>query len=300
MVKRLEKRSARILAILLALIMLGSVFAYIWGGGTREKRETKLSFSTLEAAVYAPENSFIYYYNLAEYSKLSKKLGKNDSMISYFEGYFERDLSHASRYYLDRRVIEFTHPINEMLVAQYGDYNVYFINENSSKVYFAKQGERKVGNLSVKVSGSIAMVDEVNPLIIGYNPLVLEVLNNFEENRTAYRDFISRLNGTYLFSIMIFGNETGKYVRFSENESPIEFFFEGYRYNESAERYEKVWGIQFTENYFFSDMNETERGFEYYYFQNFEDGFSLAVMGDKNFTRVLNARANVIGIIIRT
>jgi len=297
--KKLEKRSARILAIILAFIMLGSVFAYI-SGRTEEKRETKLSFNTLEAAAYAPENYFIFYYNLTEYSKLLKKLGKNDSMISYFEEYLESDLSYASSYYLNRRVVEFTHPINEMLAVRYGDYYIYFINENSSKVYFAKQREERVNDFSVKVSGSIAMVDEVNPLVIGYYPAILDVLKNFGDNRTQYRELISRLNKTYLFSIMIFGNETGKYVRFSENESPIEFFFEGYRYNESALRYEKVWGIKFKENYFFTEKNETKRDFEYYYFENFEDNFSLAVMGDKNFTKVLNASAEIIGIIIRT
>lgn len=300
MVRKLEKRSARILALLLTFIMLGSVFAYVSGGGTREKRETKLSLSASEIVGYLPENSLIYYYNLTEINALSRKLGDKDPLVAYVGKIASQELNYAYNSYLDRRIVEFTSNIQEFLVARYGDFDVYIVNENASKVYFAKQAEQKMGNFTVKLYGSVAIADEVHPLLVGYNSLVLEVIERIDKEKPSdYSTYISRLNGTFLFYFMTFGNLTGKYVRFTEgNESPADFFFQGFRFNETSGNYEKVWGIHFIQNYFFSGVNESEKGFEYYYFENFDDGFSIAIMGDKNFTAVENAIPNVVGIII--
>ncbi|MCS7119017.1 MAG: hypothetical protein RMH75_03370 [Archaeoglobaceae archaeon] len=300
MVRRLERRSARILAIILAFIMLGSIFAYISGGGGVEKRETKMSFSMLEIAAYVPENAIFFYYNLTEYGAILKKLGKNDPLVRYVEGYIDEELNYAFTYYLNRRTVEFTRNIEDLLVVQIGDFHVYFINEKSSKVYFAKQSEQNIGNLSVKISGVIALSEDIHPLVIGYAPLVFEIVKNIDENRTEnYEAYLSKFNETMIFSFFTFGNKTGKYLRFTQaEESPVDFFFQAFRYNDTSKRYEKVWGIHFTENYFFYDLNETERDFEYYHFINFEDGFSIAVMGDRNFSKVLNANPNVIGFIM--
>ncbi len=300
MARRLEKRSARILAIILALIMLGSVFAYVSGKGTREKRETKVNFATIEAIGYLPENSIVYYYNFTEFNALTKKLGKNDALVKQLENLTVQELSYAYRSYLDRRIVEFTHSLEELLVARYGDFEVYFVNENASKVYFAKQTEQKVGNITVKFRGGVAIAEEVHPLVIGYAPLVLSVVEKIEQGKASdYSVYLSRMNETFAFALIIFGNATGSYVRFTQNESPVDFFFQGFRFNETSGNYEKVWGMHFTENYFFYGLNETEKDFEYYYFENFEDGFSVAVMGDKNFTKVLEAKPNVMGLLIK-
>lgn len=299
MARRLEKRSARILAIILALIMLGSVFAYVSGGGKREKRETKFNFETIEAVGYLPENSIVSYYDFTELNALAKKLGKSDVFVNYTENLAVQELNYAYRTYLDRRIVEFTDSFKELLVARYGDFDVYFVNENASKVYFAKQAEKKVGNFTVKIHGGVAIAEEVHPLVIGYSPLVLSIVEKIDRGEFSnYSDYLRRINGNFVFAQMIFGNITGNYVRFTGNESPVDFFFQGFRFNESSGNYEKVWVIHFTENYFFTELNETQKNFEYYYFENF-DGLSVAVMGDKNFTKVLEALPSVMGIIIK-
>ncbi|MEM0350456.1 MAG: hypothetical protein QXU61_01635 [Archaeoglobaceae archaeon] len=300
MVRRLERRSARILAIILAFIMLGSIFAYVSGGGMREKRNIKINLKMLEAVNYVPENTILFYYNILEYNTLLKRLGKNDPLLEYFEKDLNRELEFASMYYLNKRIVEFTHPIEELLVVQYGDFNIYFINENISKVYFAKQFEQNVDGFSIKVSGGVAVVEDFHPLLIGYTPFVLEVVKRINSGKgNDYGTHLTKLNDTFLFFFLIFGNETRKYIKFSQdNESALDFFFQGFRYNESSQRYEKIWGIHFTKNYFFSNINETEKNFEYYYFENFEDGFSIAVMGDRDFEKVLNATPNILGILI--
>lgn len=300
MARKLEKRSARILAIILAFIMLGSVFAYVSSKGVREKRETKFSFATIDAIGYLPENAIVFYYNFTELNALVKKLGKNDVFVNYTESLAVQDLNYAYRSYLDRRIVEFTHSFEELLIARYGDFDIYFVNENASKVYFAKQAEQKVGNLTVKFHGGVAIAEEVHPLLIGYAPLVLSVAENIDQARASnYLGYISRINETFVFAQVIFGNETGKYLRFTQNESPVDFFFQGFRFNESSRNYEKVWAIRFTENYFFTELNETEKDFEYYYFENLDDGFSIALMGDKNFMKVLEAKPSVMGILIK-
>ena len=52
--------------------------------------------------------------------------------------------------------------------------------------------------------------------------------------------------------------------------------------------------MHFIGNYFFSGMNESEKNFEYYKVKNFDDGLSIAVMEDKNFTKVVNAQPNIL------
>ncbi|MEM3391277.1 MAG: hypothetical protein QW226_03090 [Archaeoglobaceae archaeon] len=300
MARKLEKKSARILAILLAFIMLGSVFAYVSGGGTKEKRETKFNFTTIEAIGYLPENSIVYYYNFTELNALAKKLGKKDVFVNYTESLAVQELNYAYRSYLDRRIVDFTHSFEELLVARYGDFDVYFVNENTSKVYFATQSEQKVGNLTVKFHGGVAIAEEVHPLLIGYAPLVLEIAKSIDQRKASdYSAYVSRINGSFVFAQMIFGNITGSYVRFTQNESPVNFFFQGFRFNESSGNYEKIWALRFMDNYFFTAINETEKDFEYYYFENFEDGFSIAIMGDTNFTKVLDAKPNIMGLIIK-
>ncbi|MEM1579385.1 MAG: hypothetical protein QXN34_07335 [Archaeoglobaceae archaeon] len=300
---RLERRSARILALILAFIMLGSVFAYMSGGGKNEKREIKLYLQDFRDWIkIAPEGGGFFYYNITELSILSKKLGNNDPLVNLTQNELYTVLRSP---YLDRRVIELTHGVEELMLAEYSHYPVYFINDNASRVYFAKESDYKVGNLTVQFSRyGIAMVSETSPLIVGYAPIVLEIAKYAEKGiESNYSNYINRVNDTFVFAFITFGNESGKYLQTGETNQSfvgiVDFLFQGFRYNFTSNQYEKVLGIHFTENYFFYHLNETEKDFEYYYFDNFGDGFSLAVMGDKDFTKTLKARPNILGLIIK-
>jgi len=301
MARKLERRSARILALILAFIMLGSVFAYMSHGGVVEKRDVKLKLEFWDCIDLTPENGLFFYFNLTELKGLMKKLGEKDPLVNFTQ----MEATHAlSSDYLNGRIVQFTQPINEFILAEYGYFLLYFINENDSKVYFAKDTEYFVGNHSVMLSKyGVAMISEISPLVIGYSPLVVEVAKNLNDVRkTEYSDYLSRINGTFVFAFFTFGNETSNVVRLNQtNESIMDFFFQGFRYNFTSQQYEKVWGVHFTQNYFFTEMNESERGFEYYYFENFEDGFSIAVIGDKNFTKIATNEAvpKVMGFIIK-
>ncbi len=287
MARKLEKRSARILALILAFIMLGSVFAYMFPRSTPEKRDV-------------PENTSFYYFNLTELKLLYNKLGPKDPLVN-FTGLEATHALHSN--YLNARIVQFdSNSIREFILAEYGYYQIYFINENDSKVYFAKDTEYSIGNYTIQVSKyGVAMLDEISPLVIGYYPLVIEVAKNLNENRkTECSSYISRLNSTFVNAFSICGKMTGEIFKLNQtNESIVDFFFQGFRYNFTSQQYEKVWGVHFTQNYFFAELNETEKDFDYYYFENFDDGFSIAVMGDKNFRKVLDARAQIMGFIIK-
>ncbi|MEM0215903.1 MAG: hypothetical protein QW384_07970 [Archaeoglobaceae archaeon] len=300
MARKLEKRSARILALILAFIMLGSVFAYMSGGSKVEKREVKLYMADFrEWADFAPEGGLFYYFNLTELNNLMKKLGKNDPLVNFTEMGASDALSTG---YLHSSIVQFTHPIKEFVYASYGGYPVYFIDENTSKVYFASSGEYSIGNYKMQVSKfGVAIITEISPLIVGHYSLVAEIAENATTgNKTGISNYLSKLNETYAFAFFTHGDLAGQIFRMNQtNESIVDFFFQGFRYNFTSQQYEKVWGAHFTQNYFFTEINETEKDFEYYYFENFEDGFSIAIMGDKNFTKVLDAKPNVMGLIIK-
>jgi len=299
MARKLERKSARILAFILAFIMLGSVFAYMAPRGAPEKREVKLKIEDFRNWVdLAPEDGLFFYFNLEELRDLSKKLGPKDPLVNFTEGEAKKALDST---YLSGRIVQLTQPISEFVYADYG-YPLYFMDENDSRVHFVKYTDYPVGNYTVQVSRyGVAMIDEISPLVIGYSPLVMEVAQNLNEGRkTECNDYLSRLEGSYVFAFFTCGKMAGEVFRLNQtNESIADFFFQGFRYNFTSQQYEKVWGAHFTQNYFFMGLNETERDFEYYYIENFDDGFSIAVMGDKNFTKVLDARAQTMGLIIK-
>lgn len=300
MARRLERRSARILALILAFIMLGSIFAYMTGGSKPEKREVKLYLSDFRTwADLAPDGGFFYYFNLIELNNLTKTLGKNDPLVNFTEMSAIEALNSG---YLHSNIVQLTHPMKEFIYASYGGYPVYFIDDNTSKVYFATSGEYTVGNYKMQVSKyGVAILTEISPLVVGHYSIVAEIASRASEgNKSGISNYLSKLNGTYLFAFFTSGENAGNIVRLNQtNESIVDFFFQGFRYNLSSKQYEKIWGAHFTQNYFFTEINETEKDFEYYYFENFEDGFSIAVMGDKNFTKLLDARPNVMGFIIK-
>ncbi|MDK2796214.1 MAG: hypothetical protein PWQ58_1413 [Archaeoglobaceae archaeon] len=300
MAQKLEKKTARILALILAFIMLGSVFAYISPKGVQEKRDVKLKIEDFRNWIdILPENGLFYYFNLTELGLLSKKLGDKDPLVNFTE---EGAINALHSAYLSGRIVQFSHPIEEFVYADYG-YHLYLIDNNDSKVFFARDTNNTVGNFDVQFSKyGVAMISEVSPLVIGYSPLVIEVAEKLNSRKTEYSDYLLRLNDTFVFAFFTYGKKAGEVFRMNQtNDSIADFFFQGFRYNSTSQQYEKVWGVHFTQNYFFTGINESERGFEYYHFENFDDGFSIAVMGDKNFTKIADERTAppVMGFIIK-
>ncbi len=300
MARKLERKSARMLALILAFIMLGSVFAYMVPKGTPEKREVKLKIEDFRKWIdLAPEDGLYYYFNLDELRELSKKIGPKDPLVNFTDIEAKNALSSE---YLSGRIVQLTEPISEFLFANYYGFPLYLMDENDSKVHFVKYADYQVGSYTVQVSRyGVAMLDEISPLVIGYSQLVMEVAKNLNENRkTECSDYLSKLQGNYVFAFFTCGKMAGEVFRLNQtNESIADFFFQGFRYNFTSQQYEKVWGVHFIQNYFFTELNETEKDFDYYYFENSDDGFSIAVMGDKNFTKVLGTIPRVMGVIIK-
>jgi len=298
MVKRMERKSARLLALLLALIMLGSVFAYMLKGGNVERREVIYRLEDFREYVnWTPADaSYVRYYNLSYVSML----GKNDPISNMVTSELNELLIPAI---FSRQVFEITGGISQIMVVDFGgSVPLYFVDAGMSKIYFAGEGEIQHGNFTLKVRRpGIALVSEVSPMIVGYKPLVEKAVDTLEGKYPSFGnnsyDYLSRINGSFAYALFAYGDVVRDWIRIG-NESPADFFFLGYRYNFNNSSYEKVWAMHLEGNYFFGGMNESEKNFEYYKFQNFEDGLSIAIMEDKDFNKVVNAVPNILKIQI--
>jgi len=298
MARQMEKKSARILAFLLALIMIGSVFAYMMRGGMVEKREVEYRLDNFrDYANWTPDGVYyMQYYNLTYLAYLDK----NDPMRSYIESNLKDVFIPAI---FSRSVLETTAGISKVFVANYMTaIPLYFVDANMGKVFFAKEDEITHGKFTVQVRrGGIAFVDQTSPIIVGYKPLVDKALDAIEGKNTSAGNYtykyLSRINGSFAYALIMYGDVVKQSVRIG-NESPADFFFQGYRYNYENNSYESVWAMHFSGNYFFGRMNESEKNFEYYKFRNFDDGLSIAVMEDKDFNKVVNARPNILSFQI--
>lgn len=293
MARRMEKRSARILALLLAFIMIGSVFAYMMKGGSPKNREVKVRVEDFEGYLnWTPRDAYyIQYFNLTYITHFEK----NDPLRQYVDDNLQKILTSAV---FSRSVLEMTSGISKIYVANYMTaIPLYFIDANMGKVYFAKDDEVKYGSFTMQVrKGGIALVDETSPIIVGYKPLVektIDIVEGKEVGLGNLSKYVYRINGSFAYAFIMYGKAAGRILK-SENESICDFFFEGYRYNQLNNTYEKVWAIHFIGNYFFSGMNETMRDFKYYKVRNFDDGFGIAIMEDEDFIKVVNAQPRIL------
>lgn len=292
MAKRLEKRSARILAIVLALIMVVSIFAYISPRGNIEQRDVKLEFSDFKETAAALNASFYEYLNFTYAYGL-----KTDNEV--YKLAVNASHSFDSRIF-SQRILQIPYGISEVLLIYYEGYQVpvYAVDTNKGKVYFTSTSSEPFYNFNLKMNNrEVALVDEIEPLIIGYTPVVVSAIQKIlaEPNKELY-SYLSRINGTFGYAFFLFGSEAENALKSNET-SYGDFYFEGYRFNETG-MYEKVVAIHFTENYFFVGMNESEKNVAYYFYENYDDGLSIAIFADKDFKRVLNARPEIRGIIM--
>ena len=289
MAKMIEKKSARILAFILAIIMIGSVLAYAVRGPSKpEEREIKFDMgeNLNDWLKYVPSSTgyVLYYeYNRSINETLLKMIynSTSDNIDPYVLRVFKPDFPYFKR----------------MLV---GYPTIYFIDVGRSKVYFTTQQKDEYRGYTVKlgnVFGKVfALVDEVHPVVLGYPSTVSAVVNLINGNGTSladeYGNYTSKINGSFSYVRIISGDVATRNIQ--SNGTPMaDFYFEGYRMNGTM--FEKVVGIHFLGNYFFVESNKTE----YYYCMNYGNGFSLAVMGDHNLTKLINTMPEMRSIVIK-
>ncbi|HIP58124.1 MAG TPA: hypothetical protein EYH00_02315 [Archaeoglobus profundus] len=280
------ERSQKILALILALVMIGSILTYAFRGTIKiEEREIKFEMgkNLSDWLRYLPsQEQMVLFYNYQTKNKTLLHFIYN-STLNNIDPYILRVLKPDLHYY------------KKLLIGQ----TVYFIDVGKVKVYFTAQSKSKYMNYTVKVSKvfgrTLALVDEVDPVIIGNPEAVIHVIDLIRGNGTSLIDkykYLMRINGSFDYAIIVSGNLAKRLIR-SNNTSIADFYFEGYRMNGTL--FEKIVGIHFIGNYFFVKSNKTK----YYFYKNYDDGFSLAIMGDYNLTKLIKTMPEIRSIQIK-
>jgi len=288
MATMMEKKSTRILALLLALIMIGSVLAYAFRKPTKaEERSIKFDMGNdlKDWLRYIPNSTeFIMYFNYNT---------TNETLLKFIYNMTARNIDPYAFYIFRPYVSSF----KRLLI---GSPELYFIDVGRQKVYFTYNEKRDYygydvlfGNFSRRM---FALVKETHPVIYGYPDSVIDVLKVITNNGTSlereYYNYTKRINGTFNFAMLVTGEVAKDSIK--SNGTPIaDFYFEGFRMNGSM--FEKVVAIHFLGNYFFVHSNKTA----YYYCKNYNDGFSIAVMDDYNLTKLINTTPEMRAIIIK-
>ncbi|MCS7121244.1 MAG: hypothetical protein NZ895_01385 [Archaeoglobaceae archaeon] len=285
--RRLERRSARILAVLLVLVMLSSVFAtaipYIFPQRV-EKRELVAEFKDFRELASRLNASYYIYFNYSYLEKLSDKDLLKLLIFNKTEEVLDPRI-------FNRLVIELPTGFNEVLIVFYRDedYPVYFVANNGQRIFFAGTESRNVEGYQIKLYRSIALVDTIEPFALGFYPSIYKALSDLKERKKVI-EHLDRINGSFAYAYFLVGEYALERVK-SNNTSICDFFFEGYRYENGS--YEKVWAINFVQNFFFVESED-------YYVEMFEDGFGIAVVRDKDFEKLLEFQPEIRGIVIVT
>lgn len=290
MAKAHERRSARILALILAVIMVASALVYIFrNSSANEEREIKFDMGKdwRDWIKYLPNyTEYVMYLNFKEENETLKKFIYNQT-LNNLNPYVFRDF---------RPTIQ---SFESMMIFDY--YN-YLIDVNRSKVYFAYSQKESYKNFTLKTGVSAGriytVVDETHPVILAHPSYARAIIDNlYSENYSEnFTNYTSRINGTFSYVFMITGDLAKNAL--TDNGTPIaDFYFEGYRMNGSI--YEKVVGIHFIKYYFFVKTNETENKTVYYYYKNYDDGFSVAKMGSYDLTNLTEMMPEIRTVIIK-
>ena len=279
MAGRMQNKSARLLAFLLALIMLGSVLAYAFRGGTSPGREIKAELGNgIELLKYAGGDEIIYF-NFTPNSSLM--LLANAYLQNVFKDQIFRHFSLSTGA-----------SIKEMVVSyNYTDGNVlYMIDIGRKKAYFTYTEKETYGGLEVRVNGPYAAVFQTSPILLGTYSAVLDAIDVYEGRKPAeIANYTSQIGHAEF--MMIFKGDVLKSVM-SGNVS-ADFYAVAYRMNGSY--YEKVVVMHFTEpNVFFIKGNQTA----YNYVKNM-DGLSISVMGDYNLTKLMETQPEMRKVMIK-
>ncbi len=290
MAQRMEKKSARILAFVLALIMLGSVFAYMLKGQrTVHEREIDLRLDNFREYVkYIPEGAIFFEYVNISYLNLPQGDPLRQTVDKMVKDLLVREI-------FSRTILDIPYGFKQMLAAYYGTMPLYFVDTNGRKIYFAAEDEIHVGKYTIAVRPGVAVFDRMSPFVVGNPSLVRAVVQVLEGNRTSVENetypYLSRINGTFLYAWFTIGKGAGKILK-ANNTTISDFFFEGWGYNEKNGTYYKVWGVHFLGNYFFSKRHN--ESVEYVKIKNYKDQFSVARLEDPSFGKVLKAQPRIL------
>jgi len=288
MANMMEKRSARIIAFLLALIMIGSVLAYAFRKPTKAE-ERRIVFDMgndlKDWLRYVPNTTeFVMYF---DYNTT------NETLLNFMYNMTVKNIDPYAFYIFRPYVSSF----KRFLI---GSPELYFIDVGKQKVYFSYKEKRKYHGYDVLFGSfgrrTFALVEETHPVVYGYPESVIDVLNVMANNGTSlekeYYNYTKRINGTFNFVMLVTGKVAENSVK--SNGTPLaDFYFEGFRMNGSM--FEKVVAIHFLGNYFFVHSNKTV----YYRCKNYPGGFSVAVMDDYNLTKLINTTPEIRAIIIK-
>lgn len=272
MVDRMQNKSARLLAFLLALIMLGSVLAYAFRGGTSPGREIKADLGEGTELLRYANGDEIIYFNFTPNSSLM--ILANAYLQTVFKDQIFRHFSLSSGA-----------SIQEMLVSyNYTDGNfLYMIDIGRKKAYFSYTDKETYDGFEVRVNGPYAAVFQTSPILLGTYSAVLDAVDVYNNKKTVdltITNYTSQI-GPAEFMLVFKGDVLKNII---SGNVTVDFYAVAYRMNGSY--YEKVVAMHFTEpNVFFIRGNQTA----YNYVKNM-DGLSISIMGDYNLTKLMDAQ----------
>lgn len=292
MVKPLEKRSAKLLAFVLALIMLGSVLVYaLKGTYTIPKRDVLYEADGFRETLKLLSDSLqVYYLNFKttdpDMMSLVNAYWKNfasDPILQYVR-FTELD----SMYYVIYNQSEFG----------YTPY-MYLFNVGDSKVFFSYDSKEDYMGVTVKTKRGYGFTENTEPVALGTIDAVMKYVDTISGNRAtnnSYANYIERLPElNYDFAIVLFGEAANQTIKLNGSSGKVaNFYFEGIAVNESG-GYDKVVAINFQQNIFFVN---TENVTEYYNVTSYGT-LNIAFMHDTNFTKILTAKPEMRAVFIQ-
>lgn len=282
MADRMQNKSARLLAFLLALIMLGSVLAYAFRGGTSPEREIKADLGEGTELLRYANGDEIIYFNFTPNSSLM--ILANAYLQNIFKDQIFRHFSLSSGT-----------SIREMLVSyNYTDGNfLYMIDIGRRKAYFSYTDKETYGGFEIRVNGPYAAVFQTSPILLGTYSAVLDAVDVYNNQKTinlTITNYTSQM-GPAEFMLVFKGDVLRNII---SGNVTVDFYAVAYRMNGTY--YEKVVAMHFTEpNVFFVRGNQTA----YNYVKNM-DGLSISIMGDYNLTRLMDAQPEMRKITLQT
>ena len=295
---KFEKRSARLLALFLALIMIGSAIAIAFRGmgpNQVELRQVKYHFKSFKdwLKCVPPTNELIY---------VSLKNCTNETLWSYLQKVMNNNM--ISELF---DPVTFTTPVQRMLVAFYPNGLLYLIDINMSKM--TASGERiNVNGLDVwvkdvNVNGryyEVAATPEISPAIVGTAPQVKESVQAITGNGTNMAkivgNYTAKIPGEFNAAFIFYGKRAESLLQ-SNGTAFGDFYFAGIRMNGTL--FEKVVAIHFTKPGGFIKTNNTTKEFVHYWVKNYyNESLSVAIMDGTNLTKILNAEPQMRLVII--